>query len=104
MALGDGPLDASWDAGLRALARRNELVVVQVYDPLEAELPSANQYAVTDGRQRLQFDAGNPALRNRYSAEFAAHQQAVQALCHGIGARYRLLSTADPVDRIDWWT
>ena len=97
------PLNAAWDAGLHALARRNELVVVHVYDPLEAELPRADQYAVTDGEQRVQFNAGDPALRTRYSAEFAAHQQAMRSLCRGIGARYRSFSTGDPADRVDWW-
>lgn len=97
------PLHEAWEEGLRTLARRNELVVVQVFDPLEAELPRADQYTVTDGINRLQFDAGNPALRQRYSADFGAHHKALQALCRELGARGRLFATTDPADRVDWW-
>ena len=93
-----------WGDTFRALARHNEVIAVQVYDPLEAQLPPADRYSVTDGERRLQFHAGNAALRAQYQARFADHESAVKALCGSTGVRYRAQSTADPVGNLERWS
>ncbi len=62
---------------LYQLARHCQLTAVNCTDPLEAELPRAGHYAVTDGIGRTALNTADPALRDAYRA---AHQQQQQAL------------------------
>jgi len=98
------PLNDAWREAFSALARHNEVVAVQIYDELEAELPPADRYSVTDGTNRLQFHAGDGQLRTNYRNRFAEHEQTLQKLCGSTGVRYRAQSTADPVGNLDRWT
>jgi len=91
------PLGDLWQDTLRALVRHNEVVVVQVYDPLERDLPPSEQYSVTDGVARVQFHTGDRRLRDQYHQRFAEHERALQELCIATSARYRTQSTDDPM-------
>ena len=93
----------AWGDAIRALARHNEVVAVQIYDPLEARLPPADRYTVTDGTNRLQFHAGDTHLRAEYQARFDNHQQWLKTLCGNSRVRYRAQSTAAAVGNLDQW-
>ncbi len=73
-------LDPDTGRHLRALARHNELLAVQVLDPLELSPPPPGRYGISDGRRRGLFDATDRRERARYQAHFDAHQAAVSAL------------------------
>ena len=94
----------AWADALRALARHNEVVAVQVYDPLEARLPAADRYTVTDGSNRVQFHAGDAHLRAEYQARFDDHQQWLKTLCGNARVRYRAQATTAAVGNLDQWT
>jgi len=75
----------AWQAPLRVLARRHDVVLVEVIDPQELELPSVGLLRVVDpetGRQ-LDVPTANSALRRRYAAAArarrAGHAEAVRA-------------------------
>jgi uncharacterized protein (DUF58 family) len=87
------PLGDHWREAFRALARHNDVIAIRVLDPLERELPRAAWYAITDGRTRWQFDAGDAQLRDAYRDRFAAHEADFAALCAQTGVRYGLLPT-----------
>ena len=92
---------SSWQRELRALALRHEVVVVEVRDPRESNLPSVGLLMLVDPEtgQRLEVQTSNPKVRARF-AELAAAKQAEHArLVRGTGAAHLVLST----DR-DWLT
>ncbi len=95
------PLGAFWRDTFSALARHNEVIAVAVFDELERELPPPGRYSVTDGQRRLQFHSGNTGLRAQYRARFAAHEQALKALCSRSNVRYRSQSTSAPVGSLE---
>ncbi|HCD26157.1 MAG TPA: hypothetical protein DER02_01465, partial [Gammaproteobacteria bacterium] len=64
-----------------------------ISDPLDASLPPAAQYAVTDGARRLQFHSGRKRLRDQYETQFMARCEALQKLSHHPAIRYTALST-----------
>jgi uncharacterized protein (DUF58 family) len=97
------PLDDYWQQTFKALARRNEVVAIRVFDPLEHEMPPADRYTVTDGRSRWQFDAGDRRLRERYRQRFDAHTQAFEDLCRSTRVSTASLSTVDSVQRSVGW-
>ena len=82
-------------ADLARLARHNDLLPVRIYDPLEAELPPAGRYRVSDGRRFLSVDTGDHARRERYRREFAQRQAELQSFCRGRGIRLLSLATPD---------
>ena len=62
-------------APLRRLARKTQLVALWVSDPLEAELPSAGFYAVTDGRTHSQLDTHTADTRAAYARDYQSQRE-----------------------------
>jgi hypothetical protein len=54
---------------------------VHIYDPLEAGLPAAGRYRISDGVQDLQLYTGDKALRQHYQQRFASQQDELRKLC-----------------------
>jgi uncharacterized protein (DUF58 family) len=92
-------LDPSpWDKALRRLTARHDVVVAQVTDPRESELPAVGLLMVVDpetGRRR-EVPTG-VKVRTRYAAAAAERQDRIADAVRRSGAGHLLLST----DR-DW--
>lgn len=97
------PMGEHWRETFRALARHNEVVAIRVHDPLERELPPADQYTVTDGRERWQFDAGDRRLRELYRQRYETGLTALETLCRNNQVTMASLSTTDNVQRAVGW-
>ncbi len=92
---------SNWERELRALALRHDVVVVEVRDPRESNLPSVGLLMLVDPEtgQRLEVQTSNPKVRARF-AELAAAKQAEHVRqVRTTGAAHLVLST----DR-DWLT
>jgi uncharacterized protein (DUF58 family) len=90
---------SDWQRELRALALRHEVVVVEVRDPRESNLPAVGLLMLVDPEtgQRLEVQSSNPKVRARF-AELAATRQAEHTRqVRSTGAAHLVLST----DR-DW--
>lgn len=89
----------SWEAELRRLTVRHQVLAVEVLDPRELELPDVGVVTLLDpesGRKR-EVATGNRRLRERYADAAAQHRQAVSAALRRSGATHLMLRT----DR-DW--
>jgi uncharacterized protein (DUF58 family) len=89
----------AWEVPLRRLAARHDVIVVEVLDPRELELPAVGQVVLVDpesGRQR-EVSTGDDRLRTAYAAAAAAHRQATSAAVGAAHAGHLRLRT----DR-DW--
>ena len=75
------PLGEYWRDAFRNLSRRNEVIAVRIFDPLERELPSAGDYTITDGDSRWQFNASNERLRQEYQRRFESHSERFSEVC-----------------------
>ena len=84
-----------WKDAIQALARRNQLTVVQVYDPLELALPEADLYTVTDGRTRLRLNTGERRLREHYAASYAQRAAQLDEICAHRAIRLFRFCTTD---------
>jgi uncharacterized protein (DUF58 family) len=87
--------DAQAAAHVTQLARHNDVILISIHDPLEAELPPAGRYRVGDGRRILGVESGDPQRRERYRRRFAERQGELQHLCRAHGITLLSLSTAD---------
>ena len=70
-------LDEDHLAPLRRLARKTQVVAISVADALEAELPRAGYYSVTDGDHHSQLDTGISGIRESYAADYQSHQSLI---------------------------
>jgi uncharacterized protein (DUF58 family) len=59
------------------LAQHTEITAIACADPLEAELPRAGRYAVTDGSDRSELDTADRRLRSDYRQRARARRQAL---------------------------
>lgn len=91
--------DPGWAAPLRRLGLRHDLVVVEVLDPRELELPDVGSLRVVDpetGRQ-LEVDTTSRRLRERYAAASRERRALDAAAVRRAGATHVVVRT----DR-DW--
>ncbi len=88
-------LSASLESTLFRMARHSEVVLLQVEDPLEVELPPAGIYRVTDGREEAEIDSSLPSARRNYRRNHDRRSDQLQQLANKTGSRLVRLSTAD---------
>lgn len=91
------PPEQLWPDLLRSLSRHNELSALRIFDPLEAELPPADSYAITDGTERWQFHTGDERLRRRYAERFADVDRRFAELCRRFRVRHGCFATDEPL-------
>lgn len=63
---------------LTQISHHNDVLVVFVFDPLEAEFPEAGRLVVSDGKQYLTFDTRRDAVRQQFQQEFAEGRQSAR--------------------------
>ncbi|HEX7165821.1 MAG TPA: DUF58 domain-containing protein [Acidimicrobiales bacterium] len=91
--------DGPWHRELRALAHRHAVVVVEVRDRREAELPPAGLLTLVDPEtgRRLEVQTSNAKVRARFEAAARAQREARERAVRAAGAAHLVLDT----DR-DW--
>ena len=91
-ALGGEP---SWASPLRALARRHDVVVAEVVDRRELELPSVGVLRLVDPEtgRHLEVQTSSRRLRERYAEAAAARRATHAAAARSAGAGHVLLRT-----------
>ena len=85
---------------LLVLQNHNELTLIQVYDPLEQNLPPSGSYAVTDGSRRVTFSGGNSRNQSKYEERFDAHRIKLEDACRTRGIRFFSISTAEDFSQV----
>ena len=90
----DGPEE--WRRPLQRLASRHDVMVVEVGDPREMELPAVGELTLVDPEtgRHLQVDTSRRKIRERFAAAAAAERAHVAATVTGAGAEHLVLSTA----------
>jgi uncharacterized protein (DUF58 family) len=84
-----------WEADLRALALRHEVLAVQVLDPRELELPDVGVLVVRDaatGAER-EIPTHRRSVRRRYAEAAQARQEHLQAALRSARADHLVLRT-----------
>ena len=63
------------------LAKHNEMTLVFIHDPLEAELPPAGQYKISSGHQDLLLDTTNKKTLQTYRNNFQQRHKMLVNFC-----------------------
>jgi uncharacterized protein (DUF58 family) len=91
---GLGREDGAW---LARLGSGSEVVLVQIYDPLETAAPPPGLYPVTDGRRRGLLDTAPTGRRDAWHRRFAEHAALLDDLARRHRAHMLRLCTDEPV-------
>lgn len=65
---------------LRLLARHSDVMLLQVYDPLENQLPNKGRYRLTDRTRDVFFDSGDTQRLQLYQQRFLQRQAHLRQL------------------------
>ncbi len=90
-------LDDNSAGHLLRLRQHNDVVAMQIVDPLEEAPPMAGQYTIVDGDQQGILDTRSSDARQAYQAHFRRHHQAVVAIMRRQAIPLLRLSTADDI-------
>jgi uncharacterized protein (DUF58 family) len=92
-----GPRD--WAGGLRELCVRHDVIVCEIRDPAEEELPNVGEVVLMDPETgtHVRVDTGRKRLRERYAAAAAEDREQVAQDIRAAGAHHLVLSTGE-----DW--
>ena len=77
------------------IARHSDVVVILVYDPMEANPPEPGRYPVTDGTTFLTLDTTPRGARKAYRNILRDRIDTVSSLCRKNGAHFHPLSSDD---------
>jgi uncharacterized protein (DUF58 family) len=79
------------------LAEHNDVMVLFIYDPLEAELPESGKLVISDGDLQLQLDGGDVDLRQRFREDFQSRLDTARSLLLKRQVPVLPISTVRPV-------
>ncbi|MEM7283569.1 MAG: DUF58 domain-containing protein, partial [Pseudomonadota bacterium] len=74
-------LDQQTEKHITELSRKNDVVLMFVYDPLEAELPPPGRYKVSNGEEELLLDTAFAMRRSAYKDQFTQRSRTIERLC-----------------------
>ncbi len=71
--------DTTWEASLRAVAAKHDVVAAQISDPREWQLPEAGRICLEDPETGEQFivNTSHPAVRLKYAQAISERQEAL---------------------------
>jgi uncharacterized protein (DUF58 family) len=86
---------------LSSVARHNEMLAVQLYDPFERELPPPGRYRVVAKDEELALDTAVAAARRDYTAAYDRRSRDFDDFCQRYGIHVmRMATTDDPVSSL----
>ena len=88
-------LDEQGSALLSQLAHHCDIVLADIHDPLESELPPAGHYRVSNGERIVAMQTDRPTARERYRQAFQQRAEERRQLCRRYGMTSVSLSTVD---------
>jgi uncharacterized protein (DUF58 family) len=90
-----------WAPALGLLARRHDVVVVQVLDPREAELPAAGMVYVEDAEtgEQIFVDTADPGFQRRLREVVQQRQEELAAAVHSAGTELHTVATDEDLVR-----
>ena len=90
-----------WEKHLSLLARRHDVVAIQVVDPRESELPAVGMVYVEDSEtgEQIFVDTNDTVFRERLHALAAERQEALEAAARKAGTMIHTVATDDDLVR-----
>jgi len=92
-------IDAESGQLIHRLRRHNDVVALQIVDPLELSPPPPARYGVAIGAERHVLDLRSAAARRAFQSHFERHHHEVEELMRSHGVALSRLATDDDIVR-----
>lgn len=88
-----------WEPWLRRLAQRHEVLCLQIFDPVEVELPDVGLLLIEDSESGEQcfIDTGDTHIRSRYADIMREKRSTLRKTCALAGTDLLEIGTAEPL-------
>lgn len=86
-------LDAATISRLAQIARHNEIILIQIYDWLEIQLPERGQYSLGTSERVISFNAADKKLKTEYMHNYQSRLDKLQQLSRHYGLTWLQCAT-----------
>lgn len=94
-------IDRLNQSSLGALSAHNDLILLPVFDPWEAKMPSSSSLAFTQGARQITLNFSGAALQTAWAEQFLARELAWQKLAKHLRCGLQTLDTISaPIDQL----
>ncbi len=90
-------IDKKAFAHIQNIARSSDIIMINIFDPIEARLPASGSYKLTDGKNELQIQTSSKKTRDTYRQRYLNHQQQLEKFCRQHRIHLINISTDDDV-------
>lgn len=90
-------MDKQTKSHLINISKHNDLVLINIYDPIETSLPTSGNYKVSDGYNEVPLNTSSKKLRDTYEQRFLHHEEGLRKLCQQQRMHLISISTQDDV-------
>jgi len=90
-------MDDAAKSHLINISKHNDVVLVDVHDPIETSLPTSGHYKVSDGVNEVPLNTASKKIRKTYHERFLSHQEELRKLSQQQRMHLLSLSTQDDV-------
>lgn len=87
-------IDQETERALMTLGRNTDITLVQVYDPVERQLPNISELAISDGKQRASINMNQDIIES-YQQQIERKSSLLKRAAVGARAAFMEISTAD---------
>ncbi len=84
-------------AHIANIARNNDIIMLNISDPVEVNLPTSGTYKLTDGVKELQIQTSSKKTREEYHQRYLSHSRQIESFCRKNRIHLINISTDDNV-------
>ncbi|MDC2964007.1 DUF58 domain-containing protein [Gammaproteobacteria bacterium] len=85
---------------IRSLSRRNKILAVHVFDPIEKQAPRPNLYSISDGLERTTIDTSDKEFAENYGKHYENNLKEIYSIFSGINSPIISINTGEPIEAV----
>ena len=85
---------------IRSLSRRNKILAVHVFDPIEKRAPRPNLYSISDGLERTTIDTSDKEFAKNYGKHYENNLKEIYSIFSEINSPIISINTCEPIEAV----
>ena len=85
---------------IRSLSRRNKILAVHVFDPIETQAPRPNLYSISDGIERTTIDTSDKEFAENYGKHYENNLKEIYSIFSEINSPIISINTGEPIEAV----
>ena len=85
---------------IRSLSRRNKILAIHVFDPIEKQAPRPNLYSISDGLERTTIDTSDKEFAKNYGKHYENNLKEIYSIFSEINSPIISINTGEPIEAV----